>query len=87
MEIKEITCNLEVKTSSIEIDEALADSGTTDHFLKEGAPAENVRPNPNPISIEMPNGKIEKSTHTCELRISDLPKELREEHIVPGLSH
>ena len=49
IEIKEITCNLEVKPNSIKNDEALADSGTTDHFLKEGAPADNVKPNPNPI--------------------------------------
>ena len=41
----------------------------------------------NPTEIEMPNGSIEKSTHTCYLRIPGLPKELRGTHIVPGLSH
>jgi hypothetical protein len=35
----------------------------------------------------MPNGSVEKSTHTCYLRIPGLPKKLRKGHIVPDLSH
>ena len=35
----------------------------------------------------MPNGTIEKSTHTCYLRIPGLQKELRKGHIVPDLNH
>ena len=68
-------------------DEALADIGTTDYFLKEGAPANDIKIDPKPIKPEMPNGAYEKSTHMCELRIPGLPKELRKGHIVPSLSH
>ena len=55
--------------------------------MKEGAPVDNIQPADPPIQIKMPNGVLEKSTHTCELRIPGLPKKLREGHIVPGLSH
>ena len=35
----------------------------------------------------MPNVSVEKSTHTCYLRIPGLPKKVRKGHIVPSLSH
>ena len=47
----------------------------------------SIKVEEHPIEIEMPNGSIERSTHTYYLRIPGLPKELRETHIVPGLSH
>ena len=47
----------------------------------------NIKVAGHPIEIDMPNGAIEHSTHTCYLRIPGWPKELREAHIVPGLSH
>ena len=69
------------------LNQAIGDTGTTRNFVRPGAPVDDVKVAMNPIEIGMPNGSIEKSTHTCYLRIPGLPKELREAHIVPGLSH
>ena len=79
--------NLVLTNGSPRDDEALADSGCTDHFMKAGAPVDQKIPAKNPIQIKMPNGAYEKSTHTCVLRIPGLPEKLREGHVVPGLSH
>ena len=57
------------------------------NFVLPGAPVDDVKVVEHSIEIEMPNGVIERSTHTCYLRIPYLPGELREAHIVPGLSH
>ena len=48
---------------------------------------DDVRPATRPIEIKMPNGTAEKSTHTCQLRIPDVPRETKEAHVVQGLSH
>ena len=69
------------------LNEAIADIRTTGHFILPGAPMDDMRPAAQPIEIEMPNGTTEKSTHTCQLRIPDVPREAKEAHIVPGLSH
>ena len=66
---------------------AISDSGATGHFLIAGAPAVNIKPATKPIAITLPNGKIIKSTHTCNLDIPWLPEHLTEAHIVPGLGH
>ena len=83
----EIICNSTRVINKPRDDEGIGDTGTIDHFLKEGAPADEKEEATNPIKIEMLNGTIERSTHTCYLRIPGLPKELRKGHIVPGLSH
>ena len=80
-------CNATRVINKLDKDQAIADTGTTDHFLKKDAPAEEIEEAIKPIEIEMPNGTVEKSSHTCYLRIPGLPKELRKGHIVPGLSH
>merc|ERR1711966_415067 len=69
------------------LNQAIGDTGTTGNFVLPGAPVDEVQEAENPIEIEMTNGSISRSTHTCYLRIPGLPKELREAHIVPGLSH
>ena len=83
----EISCNATRVTNKPADSEAIGDTGTTGHFIKPGAPVDEIKVAEDPIEIEMPNGEIERSTHTCYLRIPNLPKELREGHIVPGLSH
>ena len=83
----EISCNASRVINKPRNNKAIADTGTTDHFLKEGAPCDEKEIATNPIEIEMPNGSIERSTHTCYLRIPGLPKKLRKGHIVPSLSH
>ena len=83
----EISCGSTKVINKPRSGEGIGDTGTTDHFLKKDAPADDIQTAENPIEIEMPNKTSEKSTHTCYLRIPGLPKELRKGHIVPGLSH
>ena len=79
--------NITKVTNKPKLNEAIADTGTTGHFILPGAPMDDIRPAARPIEIEMPNGTTEKSTHTCQLRIPDVPREAKEAHVVPGLSH
>ena len=60
----EITCNSTRVINKPKKEEAIADTGTVDYFLREGAPADEIEEAINPIKIEMPNGTHEKSTHT-----------------------
>jgi len=83
----EVINNATRVTSKPKLNKAIGDTGTTGNFVLPGAPVDDIKVATKPIEIEMPNGIIEKSTHTCYLRIPGLPKELREAHIVPGLSH
>ena len=69
------------------VEYAISDPGATGHFLVEGAPVTNLQVARNPISISIPNGKITKSTHTCNLDIPWLPDYMPEAHTVPGLAH
>ena len=66
---------------------AIADAGATGHFMMKNAPVINVKPAVNPINITLPDGKIIKSTHTCNLNIPWLPADMTEAHIVPGMTH
>ena len=83
----EIICNSIRVINKPSNDEGIGDTGTTDHFLKEGAPVDVTEVETNPMEIGMPNGTIEKSTYTCYLRIPSLPKEFQKGQIAPGLSH
>ena len=69
------------------VEYAVSDSGATCHFLIEGAPVVNKKVADKPIHITLPNGKIIKSTHTCNLDIPWMPHQMIEAHIVPGLTH
>ena len=69
------------------VQHAISDSGATGHFLVEGAPVINMRIATTPVQIALPNGKVIKSTHTCNLDIPWLPEHMTEAHIVPGLAH
>ena len=86
MEIEAIS-NVTRVTNKPKLNQTIGDIGTTGNFVLPGAPVDDVEVAENPIEVEMTNGSISKSTHTCYLRIPVLPKELREAHIVPGLSH
>ena len=86
MEINLIN-NITRVTNKPNLNEAIADTGTTGHFMLPGAPMDDVQPAKHPIEIEMPNGTTERSTHTCQLQIPSVPKEVKEAHVVPGLSH
>ena len=66
---------------------AVADAGTTVHFVLPGTPITNIRIARHPLKINLPDGDCLTSTHTCTLDIPWLPNESKEAHIVPGLAH
>ncbi len=81
------TTIFDVQRVTRSVKHAISDSGATGHFLVENAPATNICPATNPITITLPNGKTIKSTHTCNLDIPWMPSEMTQAHIVPGLAH
>ena len=72
----DIACNITRVINTPKLSEAIGDTGTTGHFIRPVAPVDDVKIATQPIEIEMPNGEIEHSSHTCHLRIPNLPKEL-----------
>ena len=64
-------------------DSALSDSGATSHFLVDGAHAINIHRDPNPITVNLPDGRTIRSTHTCNLDMPHLPKAAWHGHIMP----
>jgi hypothetical protein len=66
---------------------ALSDSGATSHFLVEGAHAINIQPDPDPITVTLPDGRTIQSTHTCNLDIPWIRGSATQAHIIPGLTH
>ena len=67
-------------------DLAVADTGTTGHCLTLNTSCINKRKAVHPLSIQIPNGIIIKSTHTALLAHPDLPLQDRQAHILPGLN-
>ena len=65
---------------------AILDSGASSHFLAVGAPITKKEKAITPISVTLPDGTKVQSTHTRDLRITQLPKSARVCHIVPGLA-
>ncbi len=71
---------------SIPITHAVADTGATSIMIMEKTPnMRNVRPATQPLTINLPDGTIVKSTHIWDLEIPGLPHVL-EGHIVPELT-
>jgi hypothetical protein len=62
---------------------AVADTGATSLFVMEWLKMENVQITSHPLSINLPDGAIVKSTHTCDIVIPGLPTVLMG-HIVRG---
>ena len=65
--------------------EAVADSGTTGHYITTTTPCVDKQIANNPIPIKMPNGEIITSTHIALLPQHNLPDNARKAHIFPGL--
>ena len=64
---------------------AVADTGTTGHYLTLDSPYNNKQVAINPLPIHMPNREIITSTHTVFLSKQYLPIQAWESHIFPGL--
>ena len=62
-------------------DLAVADTGTTGHYLTLNSPFCNKRKAIHPLPIQMPNGEIITSTHTALLNHQYLPFQARQAHL------
>jgi hypothetical protein len=68
-------------------DKEVIDSGCTSNFLSATAPHNNTQEAHVPLSVDMPNGTIIQSSHTCDLLLADFPPQAQKAHILPGLVH
>ena len=65
--------------------EAVADSGTTRHYITPTKPCTNKQTATQPIPIKIPNGEIITSSHITLLPQHNLLDKARKAHIFPGL--
>jgi hypothetical protein len=68
-------------------DTSILDSGSTSNFLSATAPCSNKQAAHVPLNANMPNSTTIKSSHTCDLLLTDVPPQARKVHILPGLVH
>jgi hypothetical protein len=68
-------------------DTAILDSGCTSNFLSAAAPCSDKQAAHVLLNVNMPNGTTIQSSHTCNLLLTDLPHQARQDHILPGLVH
>ena len=67
-------------------DLAVADMGTTGHYLTLDSPRNNKQQAVHPIPIQIPNGEITTSMHTALLYHPDLLLQAQQAHIFPGIN-
>ena len=72
-------------TIDIDDSQGIADRGATSVFVKEGVPVPNRRLASHPLTVNLPDGRQVKSTHTCDVMVPGLPTPLVG-HIVPHLA-
>ena len=65
--------------------EAVADSGTTGHYITTTTPCVDKRIANNPIPIKMPNGEIITLNNIALLTHHNIPDKARKAHISPGV--
>jgi hypothetical protein len=70
---------------SIATTHAIADTGATSIFIMDGVDVVNKRPAPDPLTINLPDGRKVKSLHVCDITIPGLPLILTG-HVVPHLA-
>jgi hypothetical protein len=68
-------------------DTSILDFGCTIKFLSATATCSNKQEAHVPLNVDMPNGTTIQLVHTCDLLLTDLPPQVRQEHILPGLVH
>ena len=66
---------------------AIADSGTSGHFLGINSACVNKMKTNEGINVQLPDGSCITSTHTASLNLPQLPPEARKAHIFPELTH
>ena len=65
---------------------AVAETGTTEHYLTLDLPCDNKQQAVHPLLIQIPNGEIITSTHTALLSHQDLPIQAQKSHLFPGVN-
>ena len=65
---------------------AVAETGTTGHYLTLDSLCNNKQQAVHPLPIQMSNGEIIMSTHTALLSRQYLPIQARKAHIFPGIN-
>ena len=66
---------------------AIADSGTTGHFLQIQSECVDKRITDDGMKVNLPDGRIIESTHTALLNIKQLPMKARRAHLFPYIKH
>jgi len=64
---------------------AILDSEATSYFLVTQAPDEDIAPALRAMHVRLPNRNLVTTSHTCSLKIPNLPTKARLAHIVPGV--
>jgi hypothetical protein len=68
-------------------DTAILDSRCTRNVLSAAALCSDKQAAHVPLNVNMPNGTTIQSSHTCNLLLTNLPPQARQDHILPGLVH
>jgi hypothetical protein len=67
------------------ITSTVADTRCTDHFLPSNCPVKNMQPTTNGIVVGLPNTSTMQATHTCTLKLPNLPGAAQSAHIFPKM--
>ena len=70
---------------SIDQTHGIADTGATSIFVQEGIEVPNIQVAINPLTVNLPDGRQVRSTHTCDVIVPGLPKPLTG-HVIPDLA-
>jgi hypothetical protein len=68
-------------------DTEILDSGCTINFLSAEAPCSDKQEAHIPLNVNMPSGTTVQSPHACNLLLTGMPHQARQDHIVPGPVH
>ena len=63
----------------------ILDSGASDNYFTEQAPAESTMQDHDPIRVTIPDGTVLESTQKSTLNLPKLPETAREGYTIPGL--
>jgi hypothetical protein len=64
----------------------LIDSGSTGHYFAPTEALTNIRPTTAPLTVQVANQQVMRSTHTAELPLPSLPQEARQVDVFPDMN-
>ena len=59
----------------------IADSGCTSDYISSNTPHSNIQPSAQLVTVSLPTGAQRTSTHTGELALHNVPKEVKQASI------